>query len=314
LAWDGVTNFRRGIYPDYKRPRHKENKQQKQLVDDVHSQEPITIELLSSLGIKQAYAEGFEADDIMYTLGDYFGEKGYLVYIYTGDEDLLQAISNNCHVILAKRKIDDITVDPKTLMELKGLTASQYADAKCLSGCNSDNVAGVPGVGPKYATKVIQAFGDLDTVIANLGVDTDKWKVVPDRIHVAIDEHKDRVAGNTKLIRLANCSKHLKFFANTRDDSRAQFLLKRLDFKSILKPETFEALMKMGTPVNPEFVCPRGNQRYTAEQLIEMCSYYLKNGPDPKLANEYCQKHCGIPDQLGLERIDHSKEKDENDA
>lgn len=314
LAWDGVTNFRRGLYPDYKKPKKPMDKHQKQLLSDVHIQEPITIELLSSMGIRQAYAESYEADDIMHTLGQHFGSKGYKVYIYTGDEDLLQSVSENCHVVLSKRKINDIMVDEKALMDLKGLTAEQFADAKCLSGCNSDQVPGVPGVGPKYATKVIQAFGDLDTVVANLEVESDAWNGVPKRIHAAIVEFKDRVMGNTKLIRLADCSDHLKFFPNTRDEKHAQFLMRQLDFKSLLKPETFEMLMRMGTPSNPEFICPRGNQRYQADKLVQMCVFYLNRKPDPKLANKYCQEECEVPDQLGIQKVDHSKqEKQEKD-
>jgi len=298
VVWDSIHNIRRQTLPTYK--GHKPSAQYDELTASVHEQEPIAIRLLSYLGIRQASADGYEADDVLYTLAKRYSEVGFNVVIYTGDEDLLQAVGPNRTVVLSKRKTDDECVNEQRLMDLKGLTPSQFSDAKCLSGCTSDNVPGVPGIGKTYATKIIQAFGNLNNVLNSLDVDSAQWDGIASRLRLAIREHKDQVVRNLKLIRLFDCNDNMKFMVSVRDLEKSQEMLQVLDFKTMLSPSNFEKLLSLGVARDGEIVCPRGAKHYTRNQIQEMCTYYLTRDISAVLGNEYCHNSCPTPQLIGI--------------
>jgi DNA polymerase-1 len=300
LAWDSQTNFRYGLFPKYKHhPDMGDDK--RELMSEVHIQEPLALRLCSYLGIRQAGAEGYEADDVMHSLAVHFSESGHNVFIYTGDKDLLQSIGPNRSIALAKHKGPDIIMDEAQLLKDFGMTPAQFGDAKCLSGCNSDKVPGVPGIGETYSARIIQHFGRLGDVYHNLNK-PERWEglKVPDKLRKAILDNWEQVKLNVKLIRLADCRATTEFIPIVRDIELAKELLVKLNFKSFIIPNKFEKLLALGVPKSNEFICPRGNTRYSAKQLTEMCTYYLKQDVSPTLANEHCHMVCDIPAKLGL--------------
>jgi DNA polymerase-1 len=121
-------------------------------------------ELFKTFGIKTFEFPGFEADDIVFALAQKFSAKGLKVFILSGDRDLLQAVDDNkIQVIMPQRGISDILIyDEISVMGKFGVSPKQFADYKGLVGDTSDNIPGVPGIGPKTATNLIGEYKSLE--------------------------------------------------------------------------------------------------------------------------------------------------------
>ena len=154
--------FRHAMYTAYKGTR-------KPMPEELAAQMPVLKELLDAMGVKRLELPGYEADDILGTLSKRFSaENGNRAIILTGDRDALQLVDENVSVMLAGNKAD-VLYDPETVAEnYGGLAPERLIDLKALQGDNSDNIPGVPGVGPKTATELIQQYGSLDGVYAHL--------------------------------------------------------------------------------------------------------------------------------------------------
>lgn len=130
--------------------------------------------LFEAFGIKTLSKAGFEADDLIATLAEKFrGEPDLQIVILTGDRDTLQLVDGEKIVVRTFKTgvSDTLTYDEKMVMEKYGLTPSQIVDYKALVGDPSDNIKGVPGIGPKTATEILQKFGTLDNAFKNIGSD-----------------------------------------------------------------------------------------------------------------------------------------------
>jgi len=162
VAFDkGKYTFRNTDYAEYKAQR-------KPTPSELSEQFPAAREVLAALGITVLEIEGFEADDIIGTLASKAG-AGQEILIVTGDRDALQLVSPQVRVLLTKRGISEFEeVDPVALSFSYGLTPVQVIEMKGLMGDASDNIPGVPGVGEKTAKKLIDDFGSIDGVYANL--------------------------------------------------------------------------------------------------------------------------------------------------
>lgn len=160
IAFDtGDKTFRHKMYEDYKGTR-------KEVDEELVSQFALVRELIDALPIGRYELSGYEADDIIGTLAGMYPEDK--IDVLTSDRDLLQVIDDNVNVLLMKKGLTDIVImDKSLLMEEQGITPSQVVDMKALMGDASDNIPGVPSVGEKTAKKLIDQFGDLDTVYAN---------------------------------------------------------------------------------------------------------------------------------------------------
>ncbi|HUV39390.1 MAG TPA: 5'-3' exonuclease H3TH domain-containing protein, partial [Planctomycetota bacterium] len=153
----GARTFRNDLFDRYKATR-------KPMPDDLVSQLPLIDDVVEAHGIRTVKLEGFEADDIIATLAREAEKKGFEVFILTTDKDAQQLLSDRVH-IYDNRK--DRTIDVATLAGEKGITPAQVVDMMALSGDTSDNVPGVPGIGPKTALELIQKYGTLDEVLAH---------------------------------------------------------------------------------------------------------------------------------------------------
>ncbi len=159
-----APTFRHKMYADYKGTR-------KGMPEELGMQLPFLKELITALGYPIVELEGYEADDILGTLGKRCAEAGHDCYIASGDRDMFQLVTDHVTVVLASSKggkAEYIPYDPAAIQEKYGLTPRQLIDVKALMGDTSDNIPGVAGVGEKTALDLIQKFGSLDGVYQNL--------------------------------------------------------------------------------------------------------------------------------------------------
>ena len=159
VAWDkkGTSiRRRREIYPEYKAGR-------KAPPEDFFAQIPILHQLLEAFGWPLYECDDYEADDIMGALADKASKEGIETCLITSDLDMLQLVGPLTHVYALKSGLTNIEQFDIGYFENKyGLSVHQFLDLKALKGDSSDNLPGVPGVGEKTATTLLQEYGTLD--------------------------------------------------------------------------------------------------------------------------------------------------------
>jgi DNA polymerase-1 len=153
--------FRLADYPEYKAGRNK-------TPDEFRSQLPLIQEVLDALHVSWLEKEGYEADDIIATLSTQALAAGFEVLILTGDRDSLQLVSDRSTVLYPMRGVSDLArMTPVAVEEKYGVPPARYPELAALVGESSDNLPGIPGVGPKTAAKWINTYDGLDNVIAH---------------------------------------------------------------------------------------------------------------------------------------------------
>ena len=156
--------FRHQQYDGYKATRHK-------MPEELAQQMPVMKDVLRAMNIPIYECQGWEADDVIGTVGRICSNNGWECVIVTGDRDSLQLIDENVHVKLVISKGGQTTstvYDEAKFREEYGFEPKKMVDLKALMGDSSDNIPGVAGVGPKTATELLIKFGSLDGVYANL--------------------------------------------------------------------------------------------------------------------------------------------------
>lgn len=165
VAWDKPkTNIRKrkAIYPEYKAGR-------KPAPADFYEQIPILHELLDGFGWPLYELDDYEADDILGTLAVQANAQDIEVALITSDLDALQVVGPLTKVYALKKGLSNIDEFDISAFEKKyGIVVEQFLDYKSLKGDSSDNLPGVPGVGDKTATSLLQEFGTLDNIYENL--------------------------------------------------------------------------------------------------------------------------------------------------
>ncbi len=165
VAWDKKgtsTSKRTAIYSEYKAGR-------KTPPEDFYAQFPILKELLEALHWPLFECDGYEADDILGTISVQANSLGIESNLITSDLDMLQLISENTKVYAMKKGFSQIEeFNLKYFEEKYRLKQSQFLDLKSLQGDSSDNIPGVPGIGIKTATVLLQEFNTLENIYSNL--------------------------------------------------------------------------------------------------------------------------------------------------
>ncbi|MDR0948327.1 MAG: DNA polymerase I, partial [Lachnospiraceae bacterium] len=158
VAWDSYApTFRHEIYEQYKGTR-------KPMPEELIAQLPKMMELLRAMQVTLVEQPGLEADDILGTLAKRAQEAGLMVSLVSGDRDLLQIATDRIQIRIPKTKGGKTTIEnyyAKDVKEVYRVTPEQFIDVKALMGDASDNVPGVPRVGEKTATELIETFGSL---------------------------------------------------------------------------------------------------------------------------------------------------------
>lgn len=162
VAFDtGKPTFRKKELETYKANR-------KPAPEDLVKQFPLSREFLKALGVYQFEEEGYEGDDIAGTVAKLAESKGYEVHVYTSDRDFLQLVDENISIHILKKGLSDVAImTPDKVREEWGFDPIKIIDYKGLRGDSSDNLPGIQGVGEKTAVKLIQEYGDFDTIVAN---------------------------------------------------------------------------------------------------------------------------------------------------
>jgi DNA polymerase-1 len=163
------SNFRHDTYADYKAGRAE-------TPADFKGQVSLVREVLDALRIPIVCAEGYEADDVIATLATQAAADGMDVLIVTGDRDAFQLVDERITVLYNSRGVSDMRrMTPDAVQEKYGLSPAQYPEFAALRGDPSDNLPGIPGLGEKTATKLIQQYGDVAHLVDH--VDEVKGKV-----------------------------------------------------------------------------------------------------------------------------------------
>lgn len=154
--------FRHEAYAAYKAHRPE-------MPDDLRAQIPVLRELVEAMGLPIYEMEGFEADDVLGTLATQAKHAGKKAVILTGDKDTLQLVDESVEVLLTRRGITLIDRYDRDLVKEKiGVEPEQIVDWKALVGDPSDNIPGVPGIGPKTAVRLLNEFSTVEALLERL--------------------------------------------------------------------------------------------------------------------------------------------------
>jgi DNA polymerase-1 len=158
----GEDEERTAAYEDYKAGRDE-------MPDELFSQIDRLHEVLPVLGIAVVEVPGVEADDVLATLATAGVADGYRVEIVTGDRDAMQLVDDDITVLYTLKGISEVgTMTPAAVHERFGVAPARYVEFAALRGDGSDNLPGVPGVGPKTAANLLNEFGSIEGIYANI--------------------------------------------------------------------------------------------------------------------------------------------------
>ncbi len=187
IAFDSKgPTFRHQIYTDYKANRPP-------MPEDLAVQIPYIKQIVQAYNILSIEQSGVEADDLLASMAHYLSEQGLRVIIVTGDKDLLQLVSDTVTVWDPMR---DKIMDSEAIQKKYGVPPKHLLDLFALIGDKSDNVPGVPGIGPKTAAKFMQEFSSLDRLYDNI----DSLK--KSKVKESLISHKQDALLSKNLIKL----------------------------------------------------------------------------------------------------------------
>ena len=183
IAFDLKTpTFRHKMYSEYKGTRAG-------LPEELRQQIPLLQEVLDKAGVVMLTKEGYEADDVLGTIGKSYSAKGTKVTILSGDRDLLQLVDENIKLLIPKTKKGGNEMEEYHIADVEekyGVDPAGYLQMKALMGDPSDNIPGVPAIGEKTAARIIQTFGTVENAIANVG------EVKPTRAAKNLEEYQEQ--------------------------------------------------------------------------------------------------------------------------
>ncbi len=181
--------FRHEMYAEYKGTR-------KGMPQELHEQVPVLKELLTAMGIKIMELPGYEADDLLGTVAKRSEAKDMDVLVVSGDRDLLQIVTDKIRVCIPKTKRGTTEYEnyyTKDVQEKYGLLPLQIIELKALMGDSSDNIPGVPGIGEKTATAILQQYGTVENAYDHLE------EIKPKRAKENFEAHYDMAVMSRKL-------------------------------------------------------------------------------------------------------------------
>ncbi len=216
IAFDRpVPNFRKELFKDYQSQRPA-------MDSDLSPQFGIIQKILESAKIPVFAVDGLEADDIIGTISEKAKETGHVVYILTGDRDMLQLVNGKTKVLAPFKGISEMTLyDEAKVKEKYGVLPSEFVELKALMGDSSDNYPGVSGIGPKTATTLVQEYQSVKNIYKNI----DKIKAKNPKLGEKLEKGKE----NAKLAhQLATILTNAPFEYNFADCS-----VKKLDVEGL---------------------------------------------------------------------------------
>lgn len=156
-------------------------------------QTELLVEALTAMRITSVSRENFEADDLIASLANLGESNGYRVLVVSGDRDTFQLITENTTILYPVKGVMNLArMDDAAVYEKYGVHAKQYPELAALVGETSDNLVGIPGVGPKTAAKWIQQFGSLDEILR-------RADEIPGKVGESLREHQALAVRNRRL-------------------------------------------------------------------------------------------------------------------
>lgn len=224
--------FRTEMYADYKGQR-------KPTPSELSEQFPLSMKVLDALGIHTLELDNYEADDIIGTFAKAAPEDVEVI-IVTGDRDELQLVDKRTKVYYTKRGISDIQIfdEAEFAANYEGLEPKQLIELKGLMGDTSDNIPGVPGVGPKTAIKLIKEYGTVANVLANID------KVSAKALKAKLEANKESALLSQKLATIcteAPVDTNISLYELRPINESARALLQDLEFRNMY--ERFAAVL-----------------------------------------------------------------------
>ena len=264
--------FRHHRYAEYKATRER-------TPDELRAQVDPAKDILQAMRIPILEREGYEADDVIGAMATQAAGAGYDVLIVTGDLDALQLVSPRVSVMTTKRGITDTVIyDEAAVRERYGVTPEQLPDLKALRGDPSDNIPGVPGVGDKTSSKLVQEFGSVEELISHLD------RVESPKLADALRTYAEQLAMSKDLatIRtdvgvefdLEQCR------VGPPDEDKLAELFRRFEFKSLLgKLEvTEEAELRPTVLSSAKQVADMAKRLLKAERMAVILAYRSADG------------------------------------
>ena len=222
--------FRHEMYDQYKATRPP-------MPEDMAQQIPWIKKIITAFGIPIVEKQGFEADDLIGTCARLGEEKGFSTIMVTGDKDFMQLVTDHC-VIYDPMK--DKTIDRAVIKAEFDLNPKQIIDMLGLAGDTSDNIPGVPGVGPKTAMKLLKAYDSIKGIYDNL--DDLKGKKA---LHKKLSDNKEQAFLSRRLVAIdqhVNIPFVIEDFKAVDPDTKAlSTLFKTLEFRRLQEEFTPEA-------------------------------------------------------------------------
>lgn len=163
IAFDRpAPNFRKELFSGYQSQRPA-------MESDLSPQFGIIQKILEAAKLPVYSLDGLEADDIIGTIAEKAKKTGHLVYILTGDRDMLQLVNHKTKVLAPLKGISEMTLyDAQKVKEKYGISPSQFVEMKALMGDSSDNYPGVAGIGPKTASDLVRQYNSVENIYKNL--------------------------------------------------------------------------------------------------------------------------------------------------
>ncbi len=220
--------FRHKMYEAYKGTRHP-------MPEELREQVPMMKEVLQAMGVAVLTLPGYEADDILGTIAKKSEAKGWEVTVLSGDRDLLQLATDRIMIRIPKTKAGQTQIldyHTQEVVEEFQLTPAQIIELKALMGDSSDNIPGIPGVGIKTATKILNAYGTIENAHAHID------EITPPKARNAMREHWD-LAVLSKTLATINTDSPIELdteAARVGDlfTPEAYTLFRQLEFKKLL--------------------------------------------------------------------------------
>lgn len=230
-----APTFRHEMYADYKGTR-------KPMAEELRQQVPVIKDVLKAMNIEIIEQAGLEADDLLGTISRMCEDKGMDVSIISGDRDTLQLATDHVKIRIPKTKQGKTEVEDYNAGDVKeryGVTPEEFIDVKALMGDASDNIPGVPGVGEKTATKIIQDYQSIENAYEHAD------EIKPPRASKNLKEYWEQ-AKLSKVLATINTHAEIDFDVEKARHGNpytkeAHEIFKRLQFKNMLSRFDVEA-------------------------------------------------------------------------
>ncbi|MGM0365827.1 MAG: DNA polymerase I [Actinomycetota bacterium] len=249
--------FRHDMYADYKVHR-------KEMPEQLTGQIPLIEEVLGAFNIAILKKEGYEADDIIATIVEKARRDYSQIFIISGDKDILQLVSDKVKVVVNKKGITDImTYGPETVRDNFGVGPERIKDLLALMGDSSDNIPGIPGIGPKTASKLLKQYKGIEDLYQNIE------KIENCRQKKLLEENRELAFKSLELTELKtdlelDLGRALKDSYAGIDMAEIEQLFSSLEFRNVHKRLKNLKLPVKESGKGPE---PEANQ---AEKLVDL--------------------------------------------